>query len=126
MDQFKGINDVFGHRAADDALRLIGRLLQSKLRDYDVRARYGGDEFAVVLLDCDGPNAAGRLRSIQCGVAGMAFEPSPGCHLTMGLSGGAATYPADGENAAALIAAADRRMYEDKSARRRDVVATPA
>jgi diguanylate cyclase (GGDEF)-like protein len=126
VDRFKGINDVFGHRAGDETLIAIGRFLQSSLRDYDVCARFGGDEFVVVLFDCDRRNAEGRLRSIQSGVAGMAFEPSPGLQVLLSLSGGAATYPADGANAEALIAAADRRMYEDKSARRRDIVAAPA
>ncbi|MCX6549703.1 MAG: diguanylate cyclase [Acidobacteria bacterium] len=117
VDRLKRINDVFGHQAGDRALQAIGRFLVSHLRGYDVCARYAGDEFVVVLGDCDTLQAEGRRMAVQDGVASLDFEPEPGRRLPLSISGGTATFPADGRTADELIAVADRRMYEDKSSR---------
>ena len=67
IDHFKKINDQYGHRCGDEALRHIADLLRKALRETDVAGRYGGEEFAVTLLDTDKAGAeifAERLRSL--------------------------------------------------------------
>jgi diguanylate cyclase (GGDEF)-like protein len=118
MDRFKEINDEFGHQAGDRALREVAQVLRGSLREYDVCARYAGDEFVVILGDCDLNQAERRRREVQEAVAALPFEPVPGRHVALGLSAGAATFPTDGTTADDLVAAADRRMYQDKAVRK--------
>lgn len=118
MDKFKEINDEFGHQAGDRALREVAQSLRAGLREYDICARYAGDEFVVILGDCDRPQAERRRREIQDAVSSIAFEPVPGRQVPLGISAGSATFPADGPTADELIANADRRMYQDKAARK--------
>jgi diguanylate cyclase (GGDEF)-like protein len=128
MDKFKEINDEFGHQAGDRALREVAQVLRSALREYDVCARYAGDEFVVIVGDCDRTQAERRRHEIQEAVAALVFEPVPGRVVPLGISAGAATFPHDGVTADDLVAAADRRMYQDKAARkagRGKVVETP-
>lgn len=120
MDKFKEINDVFGHQAGDRALREVAQVLRAALREYDVCARYAGDEFVVILGDCDLVQAEKRRLEIQDAVSGLVFEPVPGQRVALGISAGAATFPHDGTTADDLVAAADRRMYQDKAARKAD------
>jgi diguanylate cyclase (GGDEF)-like protein len=117
VNGLKHINDTFGHQAGDRALQAIGRILGSRLRSYDVCARYAGDEFVVVLGDCDSAEAEQRRTDIQDGLATLDFHPVPGRQMSLRISGGSATFPDDGRTADELIAVADRRMYEDKSSR---------
>jgi diguanylate cyclase (GGDEF)-like protein len=118
MDRFKEINDEFGHQAGDRALREVAQVLRGSLREYDVCARYAGDEFVVIVGDCDLSQAERRRREIQDAVAAIGFEPLPGRRVPLGISAGAATYPQDGLAADDLLAVADRRMYQDKAVRK--------
>lgn len=118
MDKFKEINDEFGHQAGDRALREVAQALRAGLREYDICARYAGDEFVVILGDCDRPQAERRRREIQEAVSAIVFEPVPGRQVPLGISAGSATFPADGPTADELVANADRRMYQDKAGRK--------
>jgi diguanylate cyclase (GGDEF)-like protein len=118
MDRFKEINDEFGHQAGDRALREVAQVLRGALREYDICARFAGDEFVMILGDCDLSQAERRRRELQDAVANLPFEPEPGRSVTLSISAGAATYPLDGSSADDLIAVADRRMYQDKAARK--------
>ena len=118
MDKFKQINDEFGHHAGDQALKEVAQVLRTGLREYDVSARFAGDEFVVILGNCDRDQAERRWRELQDGVAAVVFEPAPGRRVPLGISVGAATFPFDGKNAEELVASADRRMYQDKAARK--------
>jgi diguanylate cyclase (GGDEF)-like protein/putative nucleotidyltransferase with HDIG domain len=117
MDRFKSINDEFGHQAGDRALVDVARSLREGLRSYDICARLAGDEFVVVLSDCDRDQAECKGLALQQAVARAAFFAAPGTPVALGISVGAATFPEDGQSPDALVAAADRRMYEDKSSR---------
>jgi diguanylate cyclase (GGDEF)-like protein len=118
MDNFKEINDQFGHQAGDRALREVAEALRTRLRDYDVCARYAGDEFVVVLDGCDQAQAERRRLELQDAVTALRFEPDPDWPVPLGISAGAASFPIDGRTADELVDAADRRMYQDKAARR--------
>lgn len=117
LDQFKPINDTYGHRGGDAVLRELGQRLRGAIRSTDVAARWGGDEFAVfaqetridhlsVLID--------RIRSVFD--APVEFEDAA---ISVAGSIGYAIAPADGESEPELIAAADGRMYSAKEASRR-------
>jgi len=118
MDRFKQINDGFGHQAGDRALKEVAQVLRSSLRVYDVCARFAGDEFVVVLGDCDPAQAERRRQELQLAIAELPFEPAPGQSLALGVSIGVASFPEDAQTADEMIAIADRRMYADKAGRK--------
>ncbi|MCE1190776.1 MAG: EAL domain-containing protein [Acidovorax sp.] len=113
LDNFKTLNDTFGHAAGDGLLRQVARRLQSALRTSDALSRVGGDEFAVVLrLDMDD---AGLHRYGQR-IVGTFREPflELGQQLTMTCSAGIATFPADAADMDSLVSNADTAMYRAK------------
>jgi diguanylate cyclase (GGDEF)-like protein len=119
MDGFKQINDEFGHQAGDSALREVSQVLRASLRVYDVCARFAGDEFVLVLGDCDAVQAERRRIDLQRAIAAIWVEPVPGRIVSLSVSVGAATFPDDADTSEGLISAADRRMYHDKRQRKR-------
>ena len=117
LDRFKLVNDRHGHQAGDDALKAAARVLQSSCRTSDTCARIGGDEFGIILPHSD-PSAAQVVRQrIQQQIA-RAVVPVAAGQLTISLSIGVATLPADAGSAAELVAAADAAMYRAKQASR--------
>jgi diguanylate cyclase (GGDEF)-like protein len=119
LDDFKGINDTHGHHVGDRALREVARVLRETIRPYDICVRYAGDEFVIVLTDCGPEEAEAKRLELQGAVESIAFEGAPGQPVHLGLSIGAAVFPADGETHEALLATADGRMYRDKKNRKR-------
>ena len=119
IDEFKAINDLHGHAAGDRALREVARVLSQSIRAKDVCARYAGDEFVLVLRGCGGPEAERRGKSMQAMFEAVRFSPEPGRLQPLHVSVGAAAYPADGASLETLLVIADRRMYRDKSLRKR-------
>jgi len=81
-------------------------------------ARFAGDEFIVVLWDCDPEHEARRVADLQSAVAAHPFEPRPGVRVSLSISAGAARFPEDGTTFEELLAAGDERMYRDKAGRR--------
>jgi diguanylate cyclase (GGDEF)-like protein len=118
VDDFKSINDTYGHHVGDQALRAIARALSATLRPYDLCVRYAGDEFIVLLTACSREMAEARRRELQQRVAAIAFEVRPGDALALGVSAGTAVFPHDGTSYETLLAVADQHMYRDKKARR--------
>jgi len=113
LDDFKRINDTFGHSAGDRALVAIAHRIQRTLRESDYLGRSGGDEFVAVLPGADEDQAriiVERLRkSIRAGAARDPSSPT--------ASIGIAAAPEDGWEAAALLDRADARLYEEKRRR---------
>jgi diguanylate cyclase (GGDEF)-like protein len=118
LDRLKEINDTYGHEAGDRALSAVGNVLRTTVRQHDLCARFGGDEFIVVLWDSLPEHEARRVADLQCAVAAHPFEPRPGVRVSLSISAGAARFPEDGNTFDELLAAGDERMYRDKAGRR--------
>jgi len=121
IDNFKNLNDSFGHDAGDDAIRRIAKVLREGTRGIDLAARIGGEEFAVLLVETKqegGFEVAERLR-----VAIRSLELPSGAQLT--ASFGVAECPTDAQTAADILKAADIGLYEAKRQGRDRVLVTP-
>jgi len=120
VDHFKDVNDTHGHLVGDEVLREIGAVLDANTKAFDLAARYGGDEFVVLLPGCtraDVEMVAQRLRrAIAAGVQ----------HVPVSVSAGVATLPDDAADGERLLVAADAALYEAKRGGRDRVSAPPA
>jgi diguanylate cyclase (GGDEF)-like protein len=114
VDGFKSINDTHGHRAGDGALKRVARCLQQAVRPFDVCARFGGDEFLLVLPDCGAEAAVRRRESLQDAVNAMRLRLR-GTDVGLTISVGIAVSPDDGESLERLLDLADARMYKGKA-----------
>jgi diguanylate cyclase (GGDEF)-like protein len=122
LDRFKLVNDTHGHLVGSNTLRQLSRLLEGCVRQVDTVARYGGDEFTILLVDTGervGRTIAERIRQ---SVERHAFEAGGGRTLRLSCSVGVATYPAHGRTREALLDASDKAMYRAKSQGRNRVV----
>ncbi len=114
IDHFKNVNDTLGHLFGDEALREIGRRLQSELRIYDGVGRYGGEEFLMILPNCDLPNAMMRANELRKIVASTPVLCS-GVERLITMSMGVAVSAGDGKNELeALLNQADAGLYAAK------------
>ena len=126
LNDFKDINDTFGHHVGDRALREVAQVLRGAIRPYDVCVRYAGDEFIVVLAGCGWDEAEYKRLELQEAVESLVFEAKPGVRMPLSISAGAAVFPHDGNVYEVLMAKADRRMYRNKVMYKRDVQARAA
>ena len=118
LDRFKPINDTWGHLRGSRVLREVGFLLRSAVRESDLPARYGGDEFVVICPQKDRAAACELAESIKHLIESHTFLQEEEINARLGLSYGVATYPEDAPTKEALIRLADERMYADKDARK--------
>jgi diguanylate cyclase (GGDEF)-like protein len=120
-DNLKVVNDTYGHEAGNRLLRQLTRLIQAELRYTDVLARYGGDEFIVLLPETPGKGALEVASRIRDAVASLPLELE-GRKVGSTVSVGIACHPADGNTLDAVVARADRAMYQAKQAGRNRVI----
>lgn len=120
IDHFKSVNDSYGHPAGDRVIKSLSRLLQQRLRKTDIIGRYGGEEFAVILLDTTGPAAAKVMDGIRDRFSQIR-QHSEDAEFAVTFSCGLASYPAypDGTS---LNEAADKALYEAKRRGRNQTV----
>jgi diguanylate cyclase (GGDEF)-like protein len=116
IDWFKKFNDTHGHMAGNEALKEIATRIRKGCRRYDLVARFGGEEFAVVLPETDMERAVKLAERIRKSVSSNGF--------TLTLSCGVASFPKEGKDLEALIAEADKRLYRAKAEGRNRVVST--
>jgi diguanylate cyclase (GGDEF)-like protein len=118
LDRFKPINDQYGHLRGSRTLREVGFLIRAAVRETDIPARYGGDEFVIILPQTDGDSARVLAEKLRRLVEAHTFLQEEGINARLGVSLGVATYPDDAKTKEALIRLADGRMYEDKGSRK--------
>lgn len=125
IDNFKQINDTFGHAAGDSALKGLARLLQQRLRKSDIIGRYGGDEFVALLLDCDAEQALRIIDEIRIHYSEIEFYPNENQPLSLTFSCGISAYPTY-QSVESLSDSADQALYLAKAGQRnRTVIAVP-
>ncbi len=123
IDHFKAYNDNNGHLAGDEVLKGVASVLRENIRPEDVAARYGGEEFVVAMPLTEAHVALAVAERIRQAIASHPFdhcESQPGHGLT--ISGGVAAFPQDGTTCTDLIGAADKGLYEAKTAGRNRIV----
>ena len=120
LDDFKTVNDTYGHDKGDEVLRMVGKILKSIARKEDVVARFGGEEFVVLFANMSSTEAALKAEEIRSAVASANYPWAKG-EITISI--GVATYPdAEVEYESELLQAADKAMYEAKTNGKNKVV----
>jgi two-component system, cell cycle response regulator len=126
LDEYKHLNDTYGHPVGDQLLVTAGKVISANLRKMDVAARYGGDEFVLMLPRADTPEAAGvaqRIRDDYFKASAYVLKKEQGVFMSVGISSLIAHRPSSGEQ---LLALADKALYRAKeSGRNRIAVADP-
>jgi diguanylate cyclase (GGDEF)-like protein/putative nucleotidyltransferase with HDIG domain len=115
LDLLREINNTYGHLAGDVVLRGVADVFRSQLRNYDVPARFGGEEFSILLPETPAAEAYAIAERIRCAVAETVFEVDTTTEpLRATVSVGVATYPEDGVDANQLVHRADLAVYRAK------------
>lgn len=122
VDNFKDLNDAFGHVAGDDVLRRIGRFLGDAVRGEDIACRFGGEEFVIILPKASVEDTERRAEAIREGIKLLQRDEPTRLYPTATVSIGVAAYPQHGTSVAELIFAADSAMYRAKALGRDRVV----
>lgn len=114
LDDLKALNDRYGHQAGSAAIQLVANVLRRVVRTSDCVARYGGDEFVVILKDADRAGAQIVMNRVTEILREEMLPALPQVHVTVSM--GAALYGEDGTSSEELLAAADKTMYSNKRA----------
>jgi diguanylate cyclase (GGDEF)-like protein len=123
LDDFKQINDRYGHQAGDEVLRRFADVLRENVRDFDLPVRYGGEEFAVLLPETGLDGAEQLARRLQTALLRLRLPEIGGDRPPVTASFGVAAFPA-ARNAEELLSAADGALYRAKAAGKNRVVST--
>lgn len=115
LDEFKDVNDNYGHKVGDKMLREVAGLIQSQLREYDFLARYAGDEFVALVQEVVGIQVNELSMRIENAVSQFFLPAGRGRKARVGISLGTATFGLDGETLDQLLMNADAEMYRVKS-----------
>jgi len=126
LDDFKCINDQHGHLVGSHVLMELAAVILSSVRDTDVVARYGGDEFVVILPETGAEQTARVAERVRAHLASYVFTGGRGLRLQLTASFGIAAFPEHAQSPQQLIACADAAMYEAKAAHKNCVRAASA
>jgi len=122
IDRFKEINDTLGHISGDAVLRAVGQCLVAASRGEDIVARYGGDEFALVMAHAAPQIVGQRAELLRQGVRRLSLGGERGPQLgPVTLSVGIAVFPDHGDNGESVLQAADAALLRSKNAGRNRV-----
>jgi diguanylate cyclase (GGDEF)-like protein/putative nucleotidyltransferase with HDIG domain len=127
LDEFKKVNDSYGHKVGDKMLHEMAHLIQSQLREYDFLARYAGDEFVALVQEVVGSQVEELCVRIESAVSKFSLPVARNRFAKVGISIGTATFGIDGETLDQLVMSADNQMYRMKSIHRleRAISTTP-
>ncbi|MES9962079.1 MAG: diguanylate cyclase [Candidatus Sedimenticola sp. 20ELBAFRAG] len=121
IDNFKQVNDTYGHLAGDAVLQKLSDRLLKESRGVDYVCRYGGEEIAIILPETDVKDAQQFAERIKQAVSALPFNIDEKQSVSITISIGAASYPLHGETETFLIAAADHALYEAKEGGRNQI-----
>ena len=124
LDELKMINDRYGHYFGDQVLRGVGEVIRSGVRKIDTAARYGGDEFVVLLPETDPTGAWVLAEKVRIGVTELKVSVA-GTEVPASISVGVVNFPDDGQTSDALMISADQAMYASKRGGRNRVMGFP-
>lgn len=114
LDGFKIINDTYGHPTGDLVLIELGNFLKSSVRDTDFLARYGGDEFVLILPETDNQQVEKMIKKLKKKLVKYVFSVDAEQQLHLSASTGYVIFPTDSDTSSGLISIADRRLYQEK------------
>ena len=126
LDEFKKVNDNYGHKFGDKMLREVAGIIQDQLREYDFLARYAGDEFVALVQDVVGIQVEELCVRIESVVSQFSMSVGQNRSARVGISIGTSTFGTDGETLDQLLMAADDQMYRMKSDHRLGRALPPA
>lgn len=115
LDEFKKVNDTYGHKVGDRMLREVAHILEGQLREYDFLARYGGDEFVALVQEVVGAQVEELCARIEGAVSKFSLAVGRNRFARVGISVGTATFGIEGDTLDQLVIAADDAMYRMKS-----------
>jgi diguanylate cyclase (GGDEF)-like protein/putative nucleotidyltransferase with HDIG domain len=118
IDDFKIVNDTYGHSIGDRLLASVAGVVRRELRQMDILTRYAGDEFVAIMPMASSKMAVSISERMRNAVEEQLFSVRPGTMVGLGVSLGVACFPDDGETSEELLSAAARRMQTDKNSRK--------
>ena len=124
LDELKTINDKYGHYFGDMVLRGVGEVIRSGVRKIDTAARYGGDEFVVLLPETDPTGAWVLAEKVRIGVTELTVTVGGG-EIPASISVGVVSFPDDGQTSDQLMISADQAMYASKRGGKNRVMSLP-
>ena len=123
FDLLREVNNRHGHLIGDQMIRRVADAIRAELRDYDLPARFGGDEFAILMPETTLGEAMAVAERIRRGVESIVLKTADGPGPTASVSVGVALFPGHGRTASDLLASADRAVYQAKALGRNRVCA---
>jgi diguanylate cyclase (GGDEF)-like protein/putative nucleotidyltransferase with HDIG domain len=118
VDDFKKINDTYGHAVGDRILAMIATIIKKQMRQMDILARYAGDEFVAIMPMASSSMASMIAERVRIAVESQKYPVRTGKTVEVGISLGVACFPTDGETTEELLTNAARQMQHDKHARK--------
>ena len=118
VDDFKVINDTYGHQVGDNVLKNIARAIKTTSRESDIAARYGGEEFVIIQTSTSKSEALKQAMRVKNAIESEYYIDH---RIRISISGGIATFPEDGPDEKGLLYAADMALYEAKALGKRQI-----